>query len=111
MQIKFEQKNDVMICYIDGDIDINTSPEFNKAIEKIARDKAAKVVINFEKVGYVDSSGLATVVAALKRLKTYGGRLKLVNLSTKVKNLFEITRLDKLFEIIENEQEAIKGFV
>ena len=68
------------------------------------------MVINFEKVSYVDSSGLATIVEIFKKLRAYGGALKLVNLSPKVKGLFEITKLEKLFDISDDEEEAIKSF-
>ena len=67
-------------------------------------------MVDFSKVTYVDSSGLATMVEILKNMKTYGGKMKLAGLSPKVKSLFEITKLDKLFEISQDENEAISSF-
>ena len=49
------------------------------------------------------------LVEMLKGLRSYGGKLKLSNLSTKVKNLFEITKLEKLFDIILEEEDAVKA--
>lgn len=109
MHIKQEDREGVLICYILGDIDINTSPQIKKIFDKIISDKKSKLVVNFKDVNYVDSSGLATLVEILKGLRTYGGKLKLTNLSTKVMNLFEITKLEKLFEITQEEDEAIKS--
>ena len=109
MHIKQEDREGVLICYISGDIDINTSPQIKKIFDKIISDKKSKLVVNFKDVNYVDSSGLATLVEILKGLRTYGGKLKLTNLSTKVMNLFEITKLEKLFEITQEEDEAIKS--
>jgi len=110
MQIKAEEKNGVTVFKIFGDIDINSSPDVKKSFDKsITRDKN-KVVISLENVGYVDSSGLATLVEIYKNLRTYAGKLKLTNLSDKVRGLFEITKLDKLFEIVPTEQEAVDGF-
>jgi len=111
MQMKMENKNDVLVCYIDGDIDIHSSPDVKKIFDKLAKDKVQKVVINLASVNYVDSSGLATLVSALKGVKSFGGKLRLVNLSSKVKGLFEITKLDKLFDIKDNEEEALKSLV
>jgi anti-sigma B factor antagonist len=111
MQVKSEDKNNVKICYIDGEIDINTSPQIKKLFDKILSEKKPKIIINFSKVSYVDSSGLATLVEFLKNTKGYGGKLKLSDLSSKIKSLFEITKLDKLFDIIVSEDEAIKNFV
>ena len=111
MAIKTQDKNGLIICYMEGEIDINTSPDIKKNFEKILSKKAPKMVINFSKVTYVDSSGLATLVEILKGMRTYGGKLRLSNLSPKIKSLFEITKLEKLFEIMADEAEAITDFI
>jgi len=109
MQFKQEQKGPALVCYLNGDIDINTAPQMKKIFDKLIAGKKEKLVINFKSVNYVDSSGLATLVEVLKGLRSYGGKLLLTNLSTKVKNLFEITKLDKLFDIFTDEEEALKA--
>lgn len=111
MAVKSESKNGLMICSVSGEIDINTSPEIKKAFDKLIAKKEPKIVINLTKVTYVDSSGLATLVEILKNMRTYGGKMKLAGLTTKVKSLFEITKLDKLFEIAQDENEAISSFI
>lgn len=110
MQIKFGDKDGVRICTAEGDIDINTSPQVKKIFDKVIKDKSGKVLIDLQKVEYIDSSGLATLVEILKNIKSYGGRLKLSNLSDKVKSLFEITKLEKLFDIYDSYDEALKNF-
>jgi anti-sigma B factor antagonist len=110
MQIKIEEKEGVKVCYAEGDIDINTSPQVKKAFDKLVQTKNEKVLINLQEVGYIDSSGLATLVEILKNFKSYNGRLKLSNLSNKVRSLFEITKLEKLFDIMDTEEEALKSF-
>ena len=77
MGVKVEMKNDVTICYIDGEIDINTSPDIKKAFDKVLSKKTAKILINLIKVTYVDSSGLATLVEVLKNMRAYGGKMRL----------------------------------
>ncbi|MBN1353317.1 MAG: STAS domain-containing protein [Candidatus Omnitrophica bacterium] len=109
MQVRQEDKNGIVVCYITGEIDINTSPQVKKIFDRIVGEKKEKIVINFKNVSYIDSSGLATLVEILKGMRTYGGKLKLSNLSTKVKNLFEITKLEKLFDITQEEGDAIKS--
>ena len=110
MQINFEEKSGIVICRMAGDIDINSSPDVKKSFDKAISGKKGKVVINLKDVGYVDSSGLATIVEILKNLRAYGGKLKLTNLSGKVKGLFEITKLDKLFDIVSEEKDAVGSF-
>ena len=111
MDIRIEDRDKVTICCIVGDVDINTAPHIKKAFDKMLLAKKEKIVINFKDVNYIDSSGLATLVEMLKNMRGYGGKLKLSNLSSKIKSLFEITRLEKLFEIMVDEQEAISSFV
>lgn len=111
MGIKTENKNGLVVCYVEGEIDINTAPDLKKNFEKILSKKAPKMVINFSKVTYVDSSGLATLVEILKGMRTYGGKMRLSNMSPKIKSLFEITKLEKLFEIMADETAAISDFV
>ena len=104
MEVKTLQQSDVTIFQIAGEINISTSPDLKKSFEKLP---SQKIVIDLEKVGYVDSSGLATLVEILKKSKSQGGQLALSGMSDKVKSLFEITKLDKLFSIFPNQQQAL----
>ncbi|MFA5146229.1 MAG: STAS domain-containing protein [Candidatus Omnitrophota bacterium] len=111
MPIKVESKNGMTVCQVTGEVDINTSPDIKKTFDKLIAKKELKIVVNFSKVTYVDSSGLATLVEILKNMRAYGGKIRLSNLSSKVKSLFEITKLDKLFDIKADENEAVSNFV
>jgi anti-sigma B factor antagonist len=104
MEVKSSQQDGVSIFKINGEINISTSPELKKSLEK---NPSKKVVIDLEKVGYIDSSGLATLVELLKKTKSAGGSLALAGMSDKVRSLFEITKLDKLFLIVPSQQDAI----
>ena len=110
MQINAREADGIMILQMDGEIDINTSPEVRKAFEAMIKQQQKKILLNFSQVSYIDSSGLATLVEMLQRLKRYEGILRLSNLSDKVKALFEITKLDRLFSIFTQEDEALKDF-
>lgn len=104
MEVKASQAGEVMLYHVQGEINISTSPELKKHFEK---QPSKKVVVNLEKVTYIDSSGLATLVEMLKKTKMQGGQLGLAGMSDKVKSLFEITKLDKLFLIFPNQDEAL----
>jgi len=110
MSVKIESKKGLTVCHVEGEIDINSSPGIKKAFDKLIAQKTPKIIINLSKVTYVDSSGLATLVEILKNMKSYGGRMRLTNLSSKIKSLFEITKLERLFEIMADEEEAISTF-
>jgi anti-sigma B factor antagonist len=110
MNILQKDINGITAYEIKGDIDINSSPEIRDSFEKVIKNKAMKVLVNLNGVSYVDSSGLATLVEMLKKTRSYGGRLRISNLAPKVKSLFEITKLEKLFEIFDTAEDAIAEF-
>lgn len=110
MQIKEKKINQADVLELFGEIDINNSPEFRKVFDRLIKEDRKKILLNFSQISYIDSSGLATLVEMLQRLKRIGGILRLCNLSEKVKGLFEITKLDKLFSIFASEEEALKDF-
>ncbi len=62
-----------------------------------------KVVIGLRKVSYIDSSGLATFVEMLQKMKRYGGKLVLTELEPVVRSVFEIAKLDKIFSLANSE--------
>ena len=104
MEVKSFQQDGVSIFQVNGEINISTSPDLKKHFEK---QPSKKVVVDLEKVSYIDSSGLATLVEMLKKMKSQGGSLGLAGMSDKVKSLFEITKLDRLFSIYQNKQDAV----
>jgi anti-sigma B factor antagonist len=104
MEVKSFDKEGVTVFQVSGEINISTSPELKKQYEK---QPAKKLVVDLEKVGYIDSSGLATLVEILKKTRSQGGSLGLSGMSDKVKSLFEITKLDKLFPVFKSQDEAV----
>ncbi|NQT00096.1 MAG: STAS domain-containing protein [Candidatus Omnitrophica bacterium] len=110
MQITQREVGQAVILDLSGEIDINTSPEVRLAFDELLKQEKKKVLLNFAEVAYIDSSGLATLVEMLQRLKRYAGALRLASVSEKVRGLFEITKLDKLFGIFPNVDEALKDF-
>ncbi len=110
MKIKEEKEGEVLICRLEGEININTSPELRKSFDRMMRDNEKKVIVEFSGISYIDSSGLATLIEMYQRLKRNGGRLRLCSMTQKVRDIFEITKLTKLFEIFPNLTEALEGF-
>lgn len=104
MEARLFEQSGVTILQVAGEINISSSPDLKKAFEK---NTGKRVVVDLEKVSYIDSSGLATLVEMLKKIKNQGGSLGLAGMSDKVKSLFEITKLDKLFLLYKDQAEAV----
>ena len=105
------QLGDVIVLIVSGRI---TLGEGNLMLREIVRDLAdkgnKKIVLNLAEVNYVDSSGLGELVKTHATLRSKGGMLKLSNLSERVQNLLEMTRLSAVFDIHKDEDSAIKSF-
>jgi anti-sigma B factor antagonist len=110
MKIDEEKKEDIIIASISGEINIDTSPELRKTFDQHTGQGIKKVIINCQNLTYIDSSGLATLIELLQRLKKENGELKICNLTDKVKSVFEVTKLDKLFDICPNQEQAVERF-
>jgi len=110
MNLTQETKNEVLICKVEGEINMESSVELRKAFDGFIRLGAGKILLDLEAVSYVDSSGLATLIELLQRLKKTAGRLRIANMSAKVKSVFEITKLSTLFEIFQSTEAALKEF-
>jgi anti-sigma B factor antagonist len=96
------------ILDITGDIDLAHSPAVRKALlQEIKEKKTPKVFLNLEKVRYIDSSGIASLVEGLKASRDIGSRLILYGLSKSVREVMELSRLQKIFEIHESEAQAL----
>lgn len=82
-----------------GDVDLSTSPELGQTLTR-AIDAGSSVVLDLSEVTFIDSTGLNTLIRALKACETNGGALALSpNLPAEVSRVFEITGLDGLFPI------------
>ena len=69
-----------------------------------------KILLNLRNVAYIDSSGLGELVSAFTSMRSGGGELKLLNLTKRVHNLLQITKLYTVFDITDDEATSIKSF-
>ena len=110
LDVKTKSEDSVTIIEVDGEVDLYSSPDLRKALLEMTKDHNKAILVDLAKVKYMDSSGVATLVEALQQVGKYDGKLKLVNLREAVKNVFELSRLDKVFDIYESIEDAKKDF-
>jgi anti-sigma B factor antagonist len=95
-----EAKNDgIDVVVIVGDIDLESSPRLRDLLRPKVTGKCPKLLLDFTAVNYIDSSGLATLIEYFQSSQTYGGKLALAGLSARVRNVFEIVRLQEIFSL------------
>lgn len=108
MQISARRTENTTIFDVSGDIDLASSPEMRKALLGELREKRTpRVVVNLTKVRYIDSSGVASLVEGLKASRDTGTRLLLFGLSPSAREVLQLSRLLRIFEVFENEEEAL----
>ena len=98
LRIGVESGETATLVVLHGDLDIATAPELRDCLAKVIGD-GARIVVDLEAVGFLDSAGLGILVGALKRARTAGGELELVCTSRDVLKPLEITGLDRVFTI------------
>lgn len=110
MKIATRQQGDATIVDLSGDIDLYNSPEVRKSLLDAIHSKNAKrVVVNLKDVRYIDSSGVASLVEGLKKSREQNLRFLLVGLSHAAREVLELSRLIKVFEVFASEEEALKA--
>ena len=97
-----------VVVRITGDIDAVRASVAQRPLLELLDKSPGKIVVNFQGVGYMDSAGLASFVKLLSRARKQGVQLHLVSLSPMLKGLFEITRLDTVFQISDTEEVALE---
>ena len=106
MQLTKSKEKDVTVIAVSGEVDLNSSPKLRNEFHALLGAGVKKFVINFEGVSYIDSSGLATCIELVQELQANGGTLALVNLVKKIRNIFEVAKVDRLFVIHNTLDEA-----
>ena len=99
MQITERTEENIPVVSITGDIDLETSPQLREFLKPKSSKKTTLLVLDFSGVSYIDSSGLATLIEYFQAVQGFKGKLALASLSPRVKNVFEIVRLEQIFSL------------
>ena len=116
MKVNISSEDHIKIVWFESDVgdekgvdvDLDSSPLLRERLVELTDAHEKAIVVDLENVKYMDSSGIATLVEALQKIKKYGGRLWLTNLGDSVQSVFELSRLDRVFDISPTLDEAKK---
>jgi len=111
LEVKERQAGDVTILDMNGAVRIGEgSVALRDAIRGLADAGKKKILLNLAGVKYIDSSGIGELIANYTTVSRQGGQLKLLNLTDKIQSLLVITKLLTVFDVFEDEAEALKSF-
>jgi anti-sigma B factor antagonist len=109
----FSQTKDhggVTVVQVDGQLIVGNRHELKELIQGALDSGERKLLVDFSRTGYIDSSGLGALVSVSKRIREAGGELRLAGLNDDLRSLFELTKLDTLFTISETPEQALATF-
>lgn len=110
MTISVRTADKVTVVDVSGEVDLYHSPELLAKLTELIKQKQTSILLNFQAVTYIDSSGLASLIGAFQQLRPQGGQLRLANVSKPVQSVFTVARLDKVFTIHPTEAEALQAW-
>lgn len=95
------------IVAVGGEIDVYTAPKLREQLVELVSNGSYDIVVDMEKVEFLDSTGLGVLVGGLKRVRAHEGSLRLVCTQERILKIFRITGLTKVFEIHASVEEAL----
>ena len=112
MQISERTIGDVVIVDVSGKVTLGDGGDvmLRDKMRSLIQQGQKKVLLNLGDVSYVDSAGLGEIVQSYATVTKNGGKLKLLNVTKRIKDLLSITKLLTVFECHDNEAEALKSF-
>jgi len=111
LNIRERQAGDVIVLDMDGRITMGEgSVALRSAVRRLLEEGKKKVLLNLAGVGYIDSSGIGELVSSYTTVSKDGGQLKLLSLTKKLQDLLTITKLLTVFDVYDNESDALSSF-
>jgi anti-sigma B factor antagonist len=111
MEIVRNTLGDTAVLHLNGRLDLNSSAEVKNRIKELLDKRSRKIILNLTRVDFINSSGLGVLISVLKDIRLANSRLAITNLSPYVHEIFEITQLVNVFDIYDNEEAALDGFL
>ena len=110
MDIAVRREPSLVIVDLAGELDVNAVSRIRDTLGDLTKTAAAQILVNLSRATYIDSSGLGILMAARKDTLQGGGRFVLCGMIKDVRFVFDLTRLDKFFEIYDDETRARARF-
>ena len=107
LKLGHSRKDGIEIVTVEGEIDIYTAPRLRELLTGLVSRGSYQLVVNLDKVGFLDSTGLGVLVGGLKRARAHDGSLDLVCTQQRILKLLKITGLTEVFGIYQTVDQAI----
>jgi anti-sigma B factor antagonist len=110
MSFDVQHVDGITVIDVKGQLIVGNRQELKQRVLDELEGGARRFLVDFAGTGYIDSSGLGVLVSLSKKIREHSGELRLANLNEDLRTLFELTKLDTLFHIANNRDEALTSF-
>ncbi len=110
MSFQVSDTDGIVLVAVDGELIVGNREAFKEVVIDQLDDGGRKFLIDFAESSYIDSSGLGALVSLSKRIREEGGELRLAGLNDDLRTLFELTKLNTLFQISDSRELALADF-
>jgi anti-sigma B factor antagonist len=111
LEIQQREREGIVILDLKGRLTVgNEVATFRDRVQKLVSSGRTSIILNLQDVDYIDSTGLGALVMSYTSLQRAGGKIKLLNLSRRGIELLVMTKLTTIFEVFDDEQNAINSF-
>ena len=110
MEITCKDHNDITIISLSGEIDLYNTRRITETINQLVEAGKNKVIIDFEKVPYIDSSGIGTLLGGRKKLLEKDGNIVLINVQNSIMEVFKLMQIEDFISMFNSDKEAIDSF-
>ncbi len=107
--LELSERDGYSVLAVSGEVDVATVPRLREQLHGLVAQGDTQIVVDLDAVEFLDSTGLGVLVGALKRVRSSGGELYLVCTQPRIRKVFEVTGLTKVFSIHDSVDEAVAG--
>jgi anti-anti-sigma factor len=110
MDIETRETGGVSLCSLGGKLDTTTCVQLDQHLGQVIEQGTSKIIIDCTNLDFISSAGLRVLLSCTKRLAKEGGGLRIFGMNETVKDIFEISGFNVIFNVFESEEEALGGF-
>ena len=110
LDVEHEEKDSVTVVYFSGKLDTRTSPEAEKYVNQLVDEGDNNILMNFEELDFISSTGLRLILATGKKLTASSGKLTLCSPNITVNDVLKMSGFNRMFGVYETEEEALASY-
>lgn len=110
MSFKISDQDGITLVEVDGELTVGNRERFKQVVLARVESGERKFLMDFGESSYIDSTGLGALVSLSRKIREAGGRMRLTGLNEDLRTLFELTKLDTVFDLADTRAAAMTDF-